>query len=60
MQSPSTCIPLGSFSNVLSKRSVKATFTLTVFELSLFVGKMVVSPAQWGTGSERVNKCFLK
>ena len=33
---------------------VKAMFTLTVFEILLFVGRTVLSPAQWSVKSERV------
>ena len=39
----------------LKKIRVKAMFTTTVFEMLLFVGKMVLSPTQRDTGSERVN-----
>ena len=39
-----------SFKNLL----VKAVFTLAVFEILLFVSRTVLSPAQRGTGSERV------
>ena len=34
--------------------SVKAVFTVTVFEILLFEGRSVLSPAQRGTGSEKV------
>ena len=34
---------------------VKAIFTLTVFEILLFKGRLVLSPTQRVTGSERVN-----
>ena len=33
---------------------VKAIFTLTVFEILLFQGRLVLSPTQQGTGSVRV------
>ena len=33
---------------------VKTMFTLTVFEILLFKSRLVFSPAQQGTGSERV------
>ena len=39
-----------SLKNVVAK----AMFTLTVFEILLSEGRSVLSPAQWGTGSERV------
>ena len=39
-----------SFKNVLQK----ATFTLTGFEILLFVGRTVLSPSQQGTVCERV------
>ena len=32
----------------------KAVFSLTVFEILLFVGRTVLSPAQWSVKSERV------
>ena len=31
-------------------------FTITVLEILLFEGRSILSPAQWVTGSERVNK----
>ena len=43
-----------SLKNVL----VKAMFTLTVFEILLSDGRSVLSPAQRGTGSERVKKTY--
>ena len=33
-------------------------FALTAFEILLFVGRTVLSPAQQGTGSERVKAKF--
>ena len=33
---------------------LKAMFTLTVFEILLFKVRWVLTPAQWGTWSERV------
>ena len=30
-------------------------FPLAVFEIMLFIGRTILSPAQWGTGNERVN-----
>ena len=38
----------------LKNVSVKAMFTLTVFEILLSEGRSVLSSAQRGTGSERV------
>ena len=38
----------------LKNVSVKAMFTLTIFEILLSEGRSVLSPAQRGTGSERV------
>ena len=38
---------------------MKAIFTLTVFEISLFEGRLVLSPAQQITGSERVKDGLL-
>ena len=35
---------------------MKATFTLTIFEILLFKGRSVLSTAQKGTGSKSVNK----
>ena len=35
-------------------------FTLTVFEILLFEDRMVLSPVQWGAGSERVKGSFLQ
>ena len=40
-----------SLKNVVAK----AMFTLTVFEILLSEGRSVLSPAQRGTGSERIN-----
>ena len=34
---------------------MKAMFIFTVLEMLLFEGRSVLIPAQWGTGSERVN-----
>ena len=34
---------------------VRAMFTLSVFEILLFVRRTVLPPAQQGTGNERVN-----
>ena len=39
----------------LKNVAAKAMFTLTVFEILLSEGRPVLSPAQRGTGSERVN-----
>ena len=36
------------------KVPVKEQFTFTVFEILLFLGRSVLRPAQWLTGSERV------
>ena len=33
-------------------------FTVNAFEILLFGGRSVLAPAQWGTGSERVNIRF--
>ena len=56
MQSLSTCISLESLWNTLEKTTfVTATFTLTVFEISLFKSRSVLVLAQRGTGSETVN-----
>ena len=45
----------------LKKVVVKATFTLRVSEILLFVGRAVLSPAQWAARSKRVkvplNEC---
>ena len=38
----------------LNNLLVKAIFTLTVFEILLSEGRSVLSPAERGTGSERV------
>ena len=38
----------------LNNPLVKAIFTLTVFEILLSEGRSVLSPAERGTGSERV------
>ena len=35
---------------------MKAMFTLTIFEILLFKGRWVLSPAQKGKGSKSVNK----
>ena len=40
----------------LIEYSLKAMFTLTVFRILLFKGRLVLSPAQRGTGSERVTR----
>ena len=55
-QSLSTCIPLESLLNILLKTNfpVKAMFPLTVLGILLFEFRSVLSPAQKGTGSERV------
>ena len=53
MKSLSSRIPLESLPNTLSKVLVKGVFTLTVFKILLYVGRMI-SPVQRGTGSERV------
>ena len=45
-----------SLKNVL----VRAMFTLTAFEIFLSKGRLVLSPAQRGTGSERVNNQLIK
>ena len=37
-----------------SKKVVKAMLALTVFEILLFVGRSVLSPAQWGTRGKNV------
>ena len=37
-----------SFKNV----PVKAIFTLTVFEILLFEGRLIIAPVQWGISSE--------
>ena len=44
------------FKNILAK----AAFTLTVFEILLFVGRTVLSPIQGGAGSKRVNTGKLR
>ena len=54
MKSLSSRIPLESLPNTLSKVLVKGVFTLTVFKILLYVGRMILSPVQRGTGSERV------
>ena len=59
MQSLSICILLESLSNSLKWKSLNAMFTLTVFEILLFEGRSVLSPALWGTGSERIS-CSVK
>ena len=38
---------------------VQAMFTLTVFEILLFGCRSVLLPAQWVTGSERVNSIII-
>ena len=38
---------------------VKTMFTLTVFKIMLFKGRLVSPPAQQGTGSERVNSNLI-
>ena len=38
----------------LKKVLVKAMFILTAFEIMLFKCRLVLTPSQWGTGSERV------
>ena len=58
MQSLSACIPLESLLNILLKIFAKGMFTLTVFEILLSDDRSVLSPAQWGLGSERVNVCL--
>ena len=40
-----------------SLKNVKATFTLTIFEILLFEARSVLSPAQQGTGSEMIQVC---
>ena len=35
--------------------SVKAMFPLTVFKILLFISRIILSPAQRGTGNERGN-----
>ena len=54
MQTLSTCIPLESLLNILSKRNVpaKATFSLTVFEILLSEGRSVLSPDQREQGAK--------
>ena len=54
MKSLSSRIPLESLPNTLSKVFVKGVFTLTVFKILLYVGRMILSPVQRGIGSERV------
>ena len=48
---PSEHLPMSVF---FKKLLVKAMFAFTVFELLLFENRSVLSPAQRGTGSERV------
>ena len=54
MQSLSICTPLESLSNTYKNVLAKAMFTLTVFDILLFVGRTVLPPAQRAVPRERV------